>query len=91
MSPLMFTLALPSWVLWVLLENDAMKQKQRPSRVGDHEMRGIAAKADSDSLVNSIVPNYLVALPSSFLPTQTSFGKAPPNCRAAQGGILKIT
>lgn len=61
-------------VFWVLLKNDLMKQKQRPSRVGYQETRRTAAKADTYSLVNSIVPNYLVALQSSSLPTKTSFG-----------------
>lgn len=37
-------------------------------------MRGTATEADTYSLVNSIVPNYLAALPSSLLPTNISAG-----------------
>lgn len=53
-------------------------------------MRGTATEADTCSLANSIVPNYLAALPSSLLPTNTSSGNIPHNCRAAQDGTLKI-
>ena len=53
-------------------------------------MRRIATEADTYSLVNSIVPNYLVALQSSLLPTNTSPGNTPHNCRAAQDDISKI-
>ena len=53
-------------------------------------MRRIATESDTYSLVNSIVPNYLVALQSSLLPTNTSPRNTPHNCRAAWGDILNI-
>lgn len=53
-------------------------------------MRRIATEPDTYSLVNSIVPNYLAALQSSLLPTNTSPGNAPHNCRAVWGAILNL-
>lgn len=74
-------------VFLVLLKNDLMKQR-RHYRVEYNEMKKIATKADIHSLVNSIVPNYLVALQSSLLPTNTSF-RNTHNCRAAARRYLK--
>lgn len=42
-----------------------------------------------EDLVNSIVSNYLAALRSSRLPTNTSRGNIPHNCRAAARRYLK--
>lgn len=50
-------------------------------------MKRIPIKADTYSLVNSIVPDYL-ALQSSLLPTNTSFRNTPRNCRTAERRYL---
>lgn len=66
-----------------------MKQtkKKRHDRVEYNEMKRIPIKADTYSLVNSIVPDYL-ALQSSLLPTNTSFRNTPRNCRTAERRYL---
>lgn len=74
-------------VFSVLLNDDLMRQR-RHYRVAYNEMRRIAAKADIYSLVNSVVPNYLVALPSSLLAASTGFENTD-NCRAAARRYLK--
>lgn len=45
--------------------------------VPNNEMRRILTESDTYSLVNSVAPNYLVALQSSLLPTNTSPGSTP--------------
>lgn len=70
-----------------LLKNDLMKQRKH-YRAENNEMRKTAMKPDTYSLANSIAPNYLVALQSSLLPTNTSFGNTH-NCRAATRRYLK--
>lgn len=51
---------------------------------------GLQLSLTLNSLVNSIVPNYLVALQSSLLPTNTSPGNTPHNCRAVWDDILNL-
>lgn len=52
-------------------------------------MRKTATTTDIYSFVNSLVPNYLVALPSSLLPTDTRVGNTAHYCGAALRSCLK--
>lgn len=75
---LIFTFLPPSWCFLVLLKIDLAKpkkQKNRHYRAEYNEMRRIATEADTYSGVNSVVPNYLAAVPSSLPPTSTSLGR----------------